>query len=146
MEGQALLGANRGSEVLWRSQGRGLKELPTGCVGVLEKACWGRGGQRVPATGVALISTGSFIFWINIIYNNIKMSEAPVVAPLQPPPMAPGQFRPPYPPPFMARPPGPHMMSFQRIMEEPRGTKNPTLYLQNLNERVKIPDLKNALY
>ena len=24
--------------------------------------------------------------------------------------------------------------------------KNPTLYIQNLNERVKIPDLKNALY
>ena len=24
--------------------------------------------------------------------------------------------------------------------------KNPTLYLQNLNERVKIPDLKNAIF
>lgn len=33
------------------------------------------------------------------------------------------------------------------IKEEPLGpNKNPTLYLQNLNERVKIPELKNAIY
>jgi U2 small nuclear ribonucleoprotein B'' len=31
-------------------------------------------------------------------------------------------------------------------MEEPLLPKNPTLYLQNMNERVKLPDLKNALY
>lgn len=31
-------------------------------------------------------------------------------------------------------------------MEEALLPKNPTLYLQNLNERVKLPDLKNALY
>ena len=34
----------------------------------------------------------------------------------------------------------------QKIMEEPLNPANPTLYVQNLNERVKIPDLKNALY
>ena len=34
----------------------------------------------------------------------------------------------------------------QKIMEEPLLSKNPTLYIQNLNERIKIPDLKNALY
>jgi len=56
------------------------------------------------------------------------------------------------PPHFMGgpRPPmqGPHpgMLPMQRIMEEPLMPKNPTLYLQNLNERVKIPDLKNAIF
>ena len=66
---------------------------------------------------------------------------------------APQQFRPPMfmPPPmhFMPRPPmpgPPHMIPMQKIMEEPLLAKNPTLYIQNLNERVKIPDLKNALY
>ncbi len=34
----------------------------------------------------------------------------------------------------------------QRIMEETLNEPNPTVYVQNLNERVKIPDLKNALY
>ena len=29
---------------------------------------------------------------------------------------------------------------------EPLLPRNPSLYIQNLNERVKIPDLKNALY
>jgi U2 small nuclear ribonucleoprotein B'' len=31
-------------------------------------------------------------------------------------------------------------------MEEPLNKKNPTIYIQNLNERVKVSDLKNALY
>ena len=31
-------------------------------------------------------------------------------------------------------------------MEEILNEPNPTVYVQNLNERVKIPDLKNALY
>ena len=68
----------------------------------------------------------------------------------RPPP--PG-FMPPggLPPPYMGRPMGPPMhmqgmMPMQKIMEEPLLPKNPTLYLQNLNERVKLPDLKNALY
>lgn len=56
------------------------------------------------------------------------------------------------PPPFMARPPMmgppplPHQMPLHMIKEEPLLPKNPTLYLQNLNERIKIPDLKNAIY
>ena len=46
----------------------------------------------------------------------------------------------------MMHAPPPHMLTMQKIMEEPTLAKNPTLYLQNLNEKIKIPDLKNALY
>jgi U2 small nuclear ribonucleoprotein B'' len=38
------------------------------------------------------------------------------------------------------------MVPLHMIKEEPLNPKNPTLYLQNLNERIKIPDLKNAIY
>ena len=34
----------------------------------------------------------------------------------------------------------------QRIREEPLNSPNPTIYVQNINERVKIPELKNSLY
>jgi hypothetical protein len=68
-------------------------------------------------------------------------------------PPQPGMMAPPgMPPHFMARPPmppmggPPHMIPMQKIMEEPLLPKNPTIYIQNLNERVKVPDLKNALY
>ena len=60
---------------------------------------------------------------------------------MQPPPFGPGTGAPPG---FMPRPAG--LIPMQKIMEEPLLPKNPTLYIQNLNERVKIPDLKNALY
>jgi hypothetical protein len=56
------------------------------------------------------------------------------------------------PPPFMGRPQMPppgmasNMLPPHRIKEEALNPKNPTLYLQNLNERIKIPDLKNAIY
>eukprot|EP00347_Sterkiella_histriomuscorum_P001104 403373310 len=74
----------------------------------------------------------------------------------QPPPPGMGM-----PPPPMNYPPGPHQIirppmpmnlppqqpsMMQKIMEEPLNPPNPTLYVQNLNERVKAADLKNALY
>lgn len=34
----------------------------------------------------------------------------------------------------------------QKFIEEPLLEPNPTIYVQNLNERVKIPDIKNHLY
>ena len=55
-----------------------------------------------------------------------------------PPPMG---MIPPRGPPMM-----PQMSMMQRINEEPLNEKNPTVYVQNLNERIKLPDLKNAIY
>lgn len=52
-------------------------------------------------------------------------------------------MRPPMPPPGQGHFPG---MQMQKIMEEPLNEANPTLYVQNLNERIKIPELKNSLF
>ena len=41
-------------------------------------------------------------------------------------------------------------MSYQAVIDkihaEPMGKPNATVYVQNLNERVKIPELKNSLF
>ena len=66
--------------------------------------------------------------------------------------MPPGAGYPGYMPPMpsMMHPPGgaPHMTQnlAQKFKDEPLSNPNPTIYVQNLNERVKISDLKNALY
>jgi len=42
--------------------------------------------------------------------------------------------------------PQPMIDPIERIKKEPLGPPNNTIYVQNLNERVKIPDLKNSLF
>ena len=39
-----------------------------------------------------------------------------------------------------------HGLHPQSIKDEPLNEPNPTVYLQNLNERIKIPELKNSLF